>query len=86
MLDTTRPKRDGEIDGREYYFVESREEMEREIHEGRFVEAGKFGGNLYGTSLADVNRVARNVVRLRPVPSVYILANCMSAIHDRSGY
>ena len=45
---TTRAPREGEVDGREYLFV-SREEFERWISEGRFLEWAEYSGNLYGT-------------------------------------
>lgn len=45
---TTRPPREGEVDGREYLFI-SREEFERWISEGRFLEWAEYSGNLYGT-------------------------------------
>jgi len=31
IKDTTRPKRDYEVDGRDYHFVTSREQMEKDI-------------------------------------------------------
>jgi len=51
---TTRPPRPGEMYGRHYYFVE-REEFEREIAEGIFLEHAEVHGNLYGTSRTTVN-------------------------------
>ena len=56
-IDTTRPKREYEKDGRDYHFVESREEMERDIQAGKFIEAGQYNENLYGTSLKAVEDV-----------------------------
>ncbi|HEV2621070.1 MAG TPA: guanylate kinase [Frateuria sp.] len=50
---TTRPPRVGEAYGRHYYFVE-REEFERQIAAGAFLEHAEVHGNLYGTSLATV--------------------------------
>jgi guanylate kinase len=50
---TTRPPREGERDGVDYYFV-SREEFEREIAAGEFLEYAKVHGNYYGTSLKPV--------------------------------
>ncbi|KAF3827440.1 hypothetical protein GH733_002926, partial [Mirounga leonina] len=38
---TTRPKRDYEVDGRDYHFVTSREQMEKDIQEHKFIEAGQ---------------------------------------------
>ncbi|XP_064456687.1 disks large 1 tumor suppressor protein-like isoform X3 [Ornithodoros turicata] len=55
---TTRPKRDYEVDGRDYHFVASREQMERDIQNHLFIEAGQYNDNLYGTSVASVREVA----------------------------
>ncbi|XP_014896570.1 discs large homolog 1-like protein isoform X10 [Poecilia latipinna] len=55
---TTRPKRDYEVDGRDYHFVASREQMEKDIQEHRFIEAGQYNNHLYGTSVQSVRQVA----------------------------
>nr|XP_056714086.1 disks large homolog 2 isoform X6 [Euleptes europaea] len=55
---TTRPKRDYEVDGRDYHFVMSREQMEKDIQEHKFIEAGQYNDNLYGTSVQSVRFVA----------------------------
>ncbi|XP_070130386.1 disks large homolog 2 isoform X32 [Equus przewalskii] len=55
---TTRPKRDYEVDGRDYHFVISREQMEKDIQEHKFIEAGQYNDNLYGTSVQSVRFVA----------------------------
>ncbi|XP_022643401.1 disks large homolog 1-like isoform X2 [Varroa destructor] len=55
---TTRPQRDYEVDGRDYHFVTSREQMERDIQAHAFIEAGQYNDNLYGTSVAAVRLVA----------------------------
>ncbi|XP_042624356.1 discs large homolog 1-like protein isoform X14 [Cyprinus carpio] len=55
---TTRPKRDYEVDGRDYHFVVSREQMERDIQEHKFIEAGQYNNHLYGTSVQSVREVA----------------------------
>ncbi|XP_052466172.1 discs large homolog 1-like protein isoform X9 [Carassius gibelio] len=55
---TTRPKRDYEVDGRDYHFVVSREQMERDIQEHKFIEAGQYNSHLYGTSVQSVREVA----------------------------
>ena len=60
-LDTTRSKRDYEVDGRDYHFVASREEMERAIQNHMFIEAGQYNDNLYGTSVNSVREVAEKV-------------------------
>ncbi|KAM8899152.1 disks large homolog 2 isoform 2-T2 [Spinachia spinachia] len=55
---TTRQKRDYEVDGRDYHFVSSREQMEKDIQEHKFIEAGQYNDNLYGTSVQSVKYVA----------------------------
>ncbi|XP_056599988.1 discs large homolog 1-like protein isoform X8 [Triplophysa dalaica] len=55
---TTRPKRDYEVDARDYHFVVSREQMEKDILEHKFIEAGQYNNHLYGTSVQSVREVA----------------------------
>lgn len=55
---TTRERREHEIDSRDYHFVDSREQMERDIQNHLFIEAGQYNENLYGTSVASVKEVA----------------------------
>ncbi|XP_069377664.1 discs large homolog 1-like protein isoform X7 [Paralichthys olivaceus] len=55
---TTRPRRDYEVDGRDYHFMSSRELMEQEIQEHKFIEAGQYNNHLYGTSIQSVREVA----------------------------
>ncbi|XP_068918538.1 disks large homolog 3 isoform X3 [Petaurus breviceps papuanus] len=55
---TTRPRRENEVDGQDYHFVVSREQMEKDIQENKFIEAGQFNDNLYGTSIQSVRAVA----------------------------
>ncbi|XP_060899568.1 disks large homolog 1-like isoform X18 [Labrus mixtus] len=55
---TTRPKRDYEVDGRDYHFVVSREQMEKDIQDHKFIEAGQYNSHLYGTSVQSVREVA----------------------------
>ena len=45
---TTRKPRAGEVDGRDYIFL-ARQEFERWIEEGRFLEWAEYSSNLYGT-------------------------------------
>jgi len=61
VTDTTRPRRDYEVDGRDYHFVASREQMEHDIQNHCFIEAGQYNGNLYGTSVQSVQEVAEQV-------------------------
>ncbi|XP_036424955.1 disks large homolog 3 isoform X3 [Colossoma macropomum] len=55
---TTRPRRENEMDGQDYHFVTSREQMEKDIQDNKFIEAGQFNENLYGTSILSVRAVA----------------------------
>ncbi|XP_017562648.1 disks large homolog 3 isoform X8 [Pygocentrus nattereri] len=55
---TTRPRRENEMDGQDYHFVSSREQMEKDIQDNKFIEAGQFNENLYGTSILSVRAVA----------------------------
>lgn len=50
---TTRPKRAGEKDGVDYFFV-TKEEFEKDIKNGLFLEWANVHGNYYGTSLKPV--------------------------------
>lgn len=52
---TTRAIRDGEIHGKDYFFV-SVEEFEKLIEQGEFLEYAKVHGNFYGTSLRQVEK------------------------------
>ena len=53
---TTRPMRTGERDGREYFF-KTRDEFDRMIKEGEFLEYATFNGNSYGTPRAYVKEL-----------------------------
>jgi guanylate kinase len=50
---TTRPRRPGEREGVDYYFVD-RQAFERMIADGSFLEYAQVHNNLYGTSLGEV--------------------------------
>ena len=49
------------MDGRDYHFVSSREQMEKDIQSHRFIEAGQYNSHLYGTSVQSVREVAEQV-------------------------
>ncbi|MRJ02653.1 MAG: guanylate kinase [Epsilonproteobacteria bacterium] len=50
---TTRKRREGEVEGRDYYFV-SPQEFREGIEKGLFLEWAEVHGNYYGTSLQPV--------------------------------
>ena len=52
---TTRPKRESEIDGIDYFFL-PRPDFERRIAAGELVEWEEIYGNLYGTLKAEVDK------------------------------
>ena len=45
---TTRGPREGEVDGREYFFI-SRQEFEKRVANNEFLEHAEYAGNCYGT-------------------------------------
>ena len=53
---TTREKREGEVDGVDYYFV-SKEEFAKRRKEGKFLETAEFVGNYYGTPMEQVQQM-----------------------------
>jgi len=52
---TTRPPRNGELDGREYFFV-TRDRFEQMVAANEFLEWASVHGNLYGTARTQVSR------------------------------
>ncbi len=56
---TTRPPREGEQDGREYYFL-TKKQFERKIKAGLFLEYASYVGNYYGTPLEPVEKTLAN--------------------------
>ncbi len=52
---TTRPKRDIEVDGKDYFFLE-RTDFEKRIAAGKLVEWEEIYGNLYGTLKSEVDK------------------------------
>ena len=58
---TTRRPREGEVDGREYWFL-SADEFERRVSAGEFVEHATYAGNRYGTLRSELERPGRCIV------------------------
>lgn len=56
---TTRKPRTVETDGKDYHFVD-RERFEALIKQGAFMEHAEVHGNLYGTSLAEIERARQD--------------------------
>ncbi len=95
---TTRPPRDGEVDGCDYHFVTG-DEFDRMVAGGRFLEWAVVHGRRYGTSAEAVDRClasgsdvildidvqgALQVFRLRPeVPSIFILPPSFEVLEER---
>jgi guanylate kinase len=52
---TTRPRRPGEIDGKDYYFL-TKEGFRRRVDAGKFVEWEEIYGEYYGTLRSEIDR------------------------------
>ncbi len=95
---TTREMRDGEIDGKHYYFV-SREYFEKKIAEDKMLEYAEYAGNYYGTPRQPVEEMlnegksvvlkievqgAEKIRRIYPdVTSVFLLPPSMRVLESR---
>lgn len=53
---TTRPMRNGEVDGQTYYFI-TKEEFKKMYDNGEFAEHVEYDGNFYALSKKEINRV-----------------------------
>lgn len=53
---TTRPKRPGEVEGIDYYFI-SEEEFQRLKTDNQIVQSVNFGGNNYATTKTEIDKV-----------------------------
>jgi guanylate kinase len=60
---TTRAPRGQEVDGKEYFFI-TRDEFERRINKGEFLEHAEVFGNYYGTHVSELDRAAAEGVDL----------------------
>jgi len=55
---TSRSRREGEQEGREYHFVK-RDIIQKDVDRGAYVEWGEYNNNLYGTSVQSVRDIIR---------------------------
>lgn len=55
---TTRPMREGEVEGVHYHFV-TKEQFKKDIEEEHFLEYARVHGNYYGTSLKPVKKALK---------------------------
>ena len=55
---TTRPIREGEAEGVDYYFV-TKEQFENDVEEENFLEHARVHGNYYGTSIKPVKKALK---------------------------
>jgi len=89
---TTRNPRPGEIDGVNYHFL-TREEFQRKIEDGEFLEWAEFGGNLYGTLKSEITgrlskgQVVLNEIELQGVEALQTLIpkEYLSVIYIEAG-
>jgi guanylate kinase len=58
---TTRGPREGEVNGVDYHFL-SKEDFDRRVGRGEFLEHAEYAGNCYGTLKSELNRPARGIV------------------------
>ena len=56
---TTRPKIEGEVNGRDYYFVQ-KDIFLQDISEFKFIEHGVFEKHYYGTSMDSIRHIINN--------------------------
>ncbi|XP_035660708.1 MAGUK p55 subfamily member 6-like isoform X4 [Branchiostoma floridae] len=59
MPHTSRAPREGEEDGKGYYFAD-KTAMQQDIRDHKYLESGEYEGNLYGTKLDSVRNVMRS--------------------------
>ena len=78
---TTRPQRDKEVDGVDYYFV-SNEEFDRNIKENNFLEWEEFVGNRYGTPKDKVEELRKQGKHVLLEIEINGAAEVMSKVND----
>ena len=78
---TTRPQREKEIEGVDYYFV-SNEEFDRNIKENNFLEWEEFVGNRYGTPKDKVEKLRKEGKHVLLEIEVNGASEVMSKVND----
>lgn len=70
--DTTRPPREGEMNGKNYYFV-GHEEMMKDIAANEYLEYGTHEEAMYGTKLETIRQIhSKGLIAILDVePQVY---------------
>lgn len=80
---TTRKPRDGEVNGKDYFFV-SKEEFEDHIKNGEMLEYAKYVDNYYGTPLNYVNQTLDSghdvFLEIEVNGAMQVRANCPEAV------
>lgn len=56
---TTRNPREGEVDGKDYYFI-SKDEFQKLVNEGKFIEKIEYNETLYGVSVKEAEKAFSN--------------------------
>ena len=78
---TTRPRREKEVDGVDYYFV-SPEEFQKNIDENNFLEWEEFVGNRYGTPKSKVEELRNQGKHVLLEIEVNGASEVMSKVND----
>ena len=82
---TTRGPREGEVDGKDYFFI-SRQEFERRVKNNEFLEHAEFAGNCYGTPRVleiDVQGALQVMKSMPECVSVFILPPSFEELEHR---
>jgi len=94
---TTRSPRPGEVDGKDYYFVDSDKFNEKDAH-GDFLESADVFGNQYGTSISKVKNLldsgidvileidwqgAEQVMKKISTKSIFIIPPSIKSLEER---
>ena len=76
LSDTTRERRENEVDGFDYHFMNcSVREFRQQCDQGLFIEAGMFHDNGYGTKLQTVVASMEKVNNYEPVREIHVTDN-----------